>query len=179
MPGTCPYTKINGEPCDRPVGSFELCGHHRERAASKPSRPCSSCGKPTKREGGLCIGRVCGWNAYRRELAQRKKAATAAAAHHSAEGLAAQDAAEENQRRAEENQRRAEEAAEEVADAMAGLAPWPEWMGVTREEFEAAGDRADERHEANEAAQRAQQEAAAALVEALRAAEAEAAAAAD
>jgi hypothetical protein len=176
MPGSCPYTKINGEPCGRPVGSFELCGHHRERAASKPSRPCAGCGVPTKRDGGLCIRRSCGWNEYMRSRHARKKAAAA-------EELAAQDATEENQRRAEENQRRTEETFEELAAALAGLAPWPEWVGVTAEEFEAAGEREAERQEADKAAQRAQQaEAAAALdavLEALRAAEAEAAAAAD
>ena len=73
----CPYIKMSGEVCNRPIGSFTLCGHHRERAASKPATPCAKCGKPTKREAGLCLGRSCGWNDYRRDLARRKKASLA------------------------------------------------------------------------------------------------------
>jgi len=156
MPGSCPYVNAKGETCGKGFAAgHSHCAHHRVRPAPKPSHPCASCGKPTKREQGECLGRSCGWNAYRRELAARKKAAAA-------EELAAQDAAEENQRRAEENQRRTEETFEELAAALAGLAPWPEWVGVTAEEFEAAGDREAERQEADKAAQRAQQEAAAA-----------------
>ena len=161
MPGSCPFINAKGETCGKGFAAGNShCAHHRVRPAPKPSHPCASCGRPTKRVQGVCLGKSCGWNAYRRELAARKKAAAA-------EELAAQDAAEENQRRTEE-------AAEELAAALDGLRPWPEWMGVTADEFEAAA----ERQEADKAAQRAQQEAEAALVEALQAAEAEAAAAA-
>ncbi len=74
-----------------------------------------------------------------------------------------------------ERDRLAEEAAEEVADALAGLRPWPSWVGMTLDEFDARGTLDAEQAAAHARAQ----DAAAALVAALQAAEAEAAAAAE
>lgn len=166
MPGSCPYIKLNGEPCGRPVGSFKLCGHHRERPASKPSRPCAGCGALTKREGGLCIRRTCGWNEYVRTWNARKRAAAALEHAQESRREAAQD----------DRDRLAAAAFEELAAALddtTGATPWPEWVGMARDDFETRGDL-----ESLEA-ERQRQDAAAALVAALQVAETEAAAAAE
>ena len=98
------------------------------------ARPCVSCGKPTKREGGICIGPACGWNAYLWDLRLRKKTAAA-------KELAVMRVANAEEIARDERDRVAEEALEELADALAGLSPWPSWMSSSQDEFEAEGAR--------------------------------------
>jgi hypothetical protein len=167
MPGSCPYINAKGLACGKSFGPrFEACGKHRERPAAKPCRPCAKCGKGTKRDAGVCLGRSCGWNAYCAELRARRKTATAAARVLSADEAAAI-----------ERERLAYEAINEVADALEGLRPWPDWIGITQDAFEAEGDREAALQAADAAAMRSQLDAEAAFVTLIQAAEAEAAAA--
>jgi hypothetical protein len=180
MPGSCPYVNTRGRPCGGGFAAgFTHCAHHREKTAPKPTQPCTSCGKPTKRPAGICLGRACGWNLYRRELLQRKKAAGLAPRVLTAEELVALANAEEA--------RRTEALFDELADALAGLKPWPIWVGQSREDFEAEGGRAAASQAAELEAftaikadeERQRQAAAADLLAAIEAAEIETAAAAE
>jgi hypothetical protein len=133
----CPYIKLDGRPCDRGMRpGFDRCAVHRPRGLPREFAACSSCGVPTRRivEGEpLCAGPQCGRNAYLRDRRARIRAATAiqfAPPQNLPEELAA------------EEDRRTEVLFDELADALAGLKPWPVWAGQTRDEFEAEGERA-------------------------------------
>ena len=81
----CPYVKKDGSVCGRWVrAGNEYCSSHRPKPC-RQTKPCSSCGKPTWRPNGLCLGPQCGLNEYYRDLRQRRKAEAAERAREAEE----------------------------------------------------------------------------------------------